>query len=44
MKLQAWVLPAAFLGVSLPMVMLLGALDLGGEFRLLIATAKKEQP
>ena len=39
MKLQSWVLPAAFLGVSLPVVVLLGALELGGEFRLLIAMA-----
>ena len=37
MKLQSWVLPAAFLGLSLPVVVLLGALELGGEFRLLIA-------
>ena len=39
MKLQSWVLPAAFLGLSLPVVVLLGALELGGEFRLLIAMA-----
>ena len=39
MKLQSSVLPAAFLGLSLPVVVLLGALDFGGEFRLLIAVA-----
>ncbi len=37
MKPQHWVPPAVFLGVSIPLVLLLNALEMGGEFRIVIA-------
>ena len=37
MKPQHWVPVAVFLAVSIPLVLLLGALNIGGEFRLVIA-------
>jgi carbon starvation protein CstA len=37
MKPQLWLPVLAFLAVSLPMVLLLQALDWGGEYRLWIA-------
>ena len=37
MKPQYWVPPAVFLGVSIPLVLLLNAMDVGGEFRIVIA-------
>lgn len=39
MKPQHWVPVTAFLAVSIPLVLLLGALDVGGEYRLWIALA-----
>ena len=37
MKTQHWLPVAVFLGVSSPLVLLLNALDLAGEFRIWIA-------
>ncbi len=37
MKPQHWVPVAVFLGVSIPTILVLQALDWGGEFRLWIA-------
>ena len=37
MKTQHWLPVAVFLGVSIPLVLLLNALDLAGEFRIWIA-------
>ncbi len=37
MKPQHWVPVVVFLAVSVPLVLLLGALELGGEYRLWIA-------
>ena len=37
MKPQYWVPPAVFLGVSVPLVLLLNAMDVGGDFRIVIA-------
>ena len=39
MKPQHWVPVATFLGVSIPLVLLLNALQVGGEFRVWIALA-----
>ena len=39
MKPQHWVPVVAFLGVSIPLVLLLNALQLGGDFRVWIALA-----
>ncbi len=36
-KPQAWVPPVVFLVVSLPVVLLLNAADVGGEFKVWIA-------
>ena len=37
MKAQHWLPVAVFLGVSIPIVVLLNALDMGGEYRVWIA-------
>ena len=37
MKTEYWLPAAVFLGVSLPLVMLLNEFDLGGEYRLWIS-------
>lgn len=37
MKPQHWVPPAVFLGVAIPLVLLLNAMSVGGEFRIVIA-------
>ena len=37
MKTQHWLPVAVFLGVSIPLVMLLNALDWAGEYRLWVA-------
>ena len=37
MKAQHWLPVAVFLGVSIPVVVLLNALDMGGEYRVWIA-------
>ncbi len=37
MRAPAWLLAAAFLAASLPSVLVLQALDIGGDYRLLIA-------
>ena len=37
MKPQHWVPVAVFLGVSIPLVLLLNVMDVGGEYRLWIA-------
>ncbi len=37
MKTQHWLPVAVFLGVSIPLVLLLNALNLAGEFRIWIA-------
>ena len=37
MKTQHWLPVAVFLGVSIPLVVLLNALDLAGEYRVWIA-------
>ena len=39
MTLQHWVPVAAFLGVSIPVVLLLDTMQFGGEYRLWIAIA-----
>ncbi len=39
MKPQHWVPVAVFLAVSIPLVLLLNALDVGGEYRVWIALA-----
>ena len=39
MKPEYWVPPAVFLGVSVPVVLLLNLLDVGGEYRVWIALA-----
>ena len=36
-KKEHWVMPLVFLAVSIPTVLLLQALDVGGEYKLLIA-------
>jgi hypothetical protein len=36
-KPQLWVPPAVFLAVSIPLVLLLNAMEVGGDFRLVIA-------
>ncbi len=37
MKPQHWVPVTVFLGVSIPLVMLLNAIEVGGEYRIWIA-------
>ena len=37
MKPEYWVPPAVFLAVSVPLVLLLNVLEVGGEYRLWIA-------
>ena len=37
MKTQHWLPVAVFLGVSIPIVVLLNALDMGGEYRVWMA-------
>ena len=37
MKPQHWVPVAVFLGVSIPLVLLLNAMNVGGEYRIWIA-------
>ena len=37
MKAQHWLPVAVFLGVSIPIVVLLNALDMGGEYRVWVA-------
>ena len=37
MKAQHWLPAAVFLGVSIPIVVLLNALDMGGEYRVWVA-------
>ena len=37
MKAQHWLPVAVFLGVSIPVVVLLNALDMGGEYRVWVA-------
>jgi hypothetical protein len=36
-KKEHWVMPLVFLGVSVPVVLLLQLLDIGGEYKLWIA-------
>jgi hypothetical protein len=36
-KKEHWVMPLVFLAVSIPTVLLLQALDLGGDYKLFIA-------
>ena len=37
MKPHLWVPPAVFLAVSVPLVLLLNAIEVGGDFRIVIA-------
>ncbi len=39
MKREYWLPPLVFLGVSIPLVLLLNALEVGGDYRLWIALA-----